>query len=390
MNILKRLTPAKGLWLSLVLFAALALVACGGGSSGGSSSSSGNGSGSNGENGDSDTPGFADDPEMVEGPLDPLQELLGEAVFDELIAVLREQGLDGEAEATVCVEQASNILVDGGDAVLLALIEEDPDVASISDAVLSDADLANRVAAAYQRIGNSLLLALGAGGTCDNPGDPDTGVPEVDGAAMGLVEEIDALVLELLALADDPTTAPDAIRDVLAMSDVGSLLAELEMLVEQSGLDVPFFDNLSTIAGALLEATDEFLTITGADEVQNLVENVVDLTLDTTEVLLIELLALDPGEVDDFLSALTELEAGLLDDVLNDIVGLLESGDIEDLDALVADLQDQVEALLEVDGGLTELLNNLLTPILDLVDGLLGGLVGAGPVSDDPNRQAVV
>lgn len=72
MNILKQLTPAKGLWLSLVLFAALALVACGGGSSGGSSSSSGNGSGSNGENGDSDTPGFADDPEMVEGPREPL------------------------------------------------------------------------------------------------------------------------------------------------------------------------------------------------------------------------------------------------------------------------------------------------------------------------------
>ncbi|MCK8515219.1 hypothetical protein M0534_02575 [Methylonatrum kenyense] len=363
-------------WLLFAFAFALILAGCGGGSSGGSSSSGS--SSSNGDDGlddgDGSGPGGTEliNVEPVSGPLDPLQALLGETVFDELIAALRENDLDGEAEAVACIEESSNLLVDGGDALLIALIEEDPSVGGLSDAVLADAELANRIAAFYQRLGNGVLLALGSGGTCNDPGNLETGVPEVDAAAMELLGEIDNLVIDLLASADDPTTTPDAIRDVLAMANVEVLLSELETLVESSGLDVPLFDDLSEIAGTVLMAVEELLVLTGGEEALSLVDNIVDLTLDTTEVLLVQLLDLNVEEVDELTGILEQFEVDLLDDVLNDVVGLLSLEDTDDVESVIADLQAEVEGLLEVDGGLLGFLNGLLDTILGVVEGLLG------------------
>lgn len=383
MGLMQHMKNAR--WLLFACAFALVLAGCGGGSSGGSSSSS-NGNGDGGLDG-GDGP-FASDPDPVEGPLDPLQDVLSLLLTDTLAELLRDQDQPGAAEAITCVNDGADFVVDGGDAALVSLLSEDPTLGGTADAVLTDAELIERIAAAYQRFGDSIALLLGAEGVCGDAGPVMTGVDDdLDAQLNALLGEVDALVFQLLTLANDPETTPEAIQEVLDEASVDNLISEVQTALSEAGVDVPLLDDLLVVIGTLDQAVNDLLSITGGDDALALVDEVLELVVDTTGTLIGQILNLDIGEID-----------GLVDGLLTDLDGLFDENDLGQgldpgvLTGVIDDLQNEVESLLG-DSDLGAVIDELTEELGTLLngeepancDGLLSGVLGSllgGPGCD--------
>ncbi len=388
----------KPLLVSAAAAGTLILAACGGG--GGSSSTAPGGSGSGG----------SDVTARAMGPLDPVQSQISNSVFSPLAGAVAGTPLEG---VVTCADELVTYEVLDIVDLLAAALQDAANPQDLSRLPLAPEALVGRVRAVAFDL-TQLLLSLANQGTgCLTAGNSTLNNPAALGLLSGASNPLSGTPLAPLGSVLGPAlgsflqaTGGAQPADDLQLTTVADLYAQLNNALQTALAQIPAPAlEAPVVGGALLtvgDALQDLQTLlqgvtryqTGATQValNDLITHTVDnLLTRVVPVRLIEDQAGQPGAISGpIINGTTQLAARLttvvafaLDPLNNQVLNGLLSPVLDPIEntvlpTLLGPIIDALDGGLPIGSGSGGLPNTPLTPVVDLVQGVVGGLLGGG------------